>query len=259
MLPREHGAYSQMALPVVTSLVFTGAAPVALLFALAVVCGFLAHEPLALLVGGRGARARRETAVPAAVWCTITVLAMVAGGVAAFQMTPASVRWAFLLPLIPATHVAVNVFRKQENCPSTQISVALAFAFATLPMCLSAGVGGVTAALIAFVFASVYVTAVLCVRSIVLSKRGGGNPAASRATRHALVLVALGSSLTMGIAVASALVPWASVTAIIPGLAAAVALATRRSPPPLKVVGWSLALTSMAAALILIGLARHLS
>ena len=116
-----------------------------------------------------------------------------------------------------------------------------------------------TATLIAFVFASVYATAVLCVRSIVLSKRGGGKPAAARAARHGLVVVALGSCLTMGIAVASAVVPWSSLAASGPGLAAAVALATRRSPPPLKTVGWSLALTSMAAALILIGTARHLS
>jgi hypothetical protein len=33
----------------------------------------------------------------------------------------------------------------------------------------------------------------------------------------------------------------------------------RRSPPPLKSVGWSLAMTSTAAALILISAARHLS
>jgi hypothetical protein len=182
---------------------------------------------------------------------------MIAAGVAAYWITPAAVRWAFLFPLIPAGLVAVRACRREESRASTQIAVALAFALAAIPMCVSAGVRGVTAVLIAFVFASIYVAAVLCVRAIVLGKRGGGNRAASRATRHALLLVALASSLVMGVSAASALVPWSSVIAAIPGLGAAVALATRRSPPPLKTVGWSLALTSAAAALILIGTAHQ--
>jgi len=257
MLPREHGAYSQMALPLATSLVIAGPSPPALLLALAVVCGFLAHEPLVLLLGGRGARALDATQSRATVWFAVTVVAMVAAGAAAVRFTPAAVRWSLLLPLVPAAWVGAGAFTRQEKQASTQIAVALAFALATIPICLGAGIERATAISIAFVFASVYVTGVLCVRTIVLRKRGGGNPSASRAARRALVCIVFGSTLTIGVAVVWAWTRWPSLVAALPGLATAVMLGLRRSPPPLKTVGWSLALTSAAAALILIGTLMH--
>ena len=44
LLTKEHGAYFQMALPIATSFAIAGVSPPALLFALAVIAGFLAHE-----------------------------------------------------------------------------------------------------------------------------------------------------------------------------------------------------------------------
>jgi hypothetical protein len=61
------------------------------------------------------------------------------------------------------------------------------------------------------------------------------------------------------IAASRATLPWATLVAVAPGLGIALALALRRSPPPLKTVGWSLASTSAAAALVLIGGAPYLS
>jgi YwiC-like protein len=206
VLPREHGAYSQMALPLVTSLVVARAAPPALFVAVAVVCGFLAHEPLLLLMGGRGVRARHAAGSRAAIWFATTLCAMVA--------------------------------------------------FAAIPICLAAGVRVESGTSIALVFALLFVTGVLCVRAIVLRTRGGGNPGASRTTRLALFAVAVVGVLAIGIGVTRAWVPWATLLAVTPGVALAVALATRRSPRPLKTVGWSIALTSAAAALMLIGTLR---
>ena len=257
MLPREHGAYSQMALPLVTSLVVARASLPAILMAIAVVCGFLAHEPLVLLLGSRGVRARHATGSRAPVWFATTVISMLAAGVAAFWLTPVTVRWSFALPLVPAAWVGVAASIGQEKRAATEIAVALAFASVALPICLSAGVAGEVAASIALVFGSVYVTGVLCVRAIVLGKRGGGNPTASRATWFVLVAVAVASAIGIGIAVTRGWLPGATLVAAIPGLATAVALATRSRRPPLKTVGWSLALTSAAAALILISAALH--
>ena len=259
MLPREHGAYSQMALPLVTAIVIAHASPQALSVAVAVVCGFLAHEPLLVLLGGRGARARKAAGPRAAVWFALTSVAMLAAGAVAFHLTPAAARWSFLVPLIPAAWVGVSMFRGQEKRASSEIAVALAFALIAMPVCLAAGVGRATATSIAFVFASVYVTGVLCVRAIVLGKRGGGNPAASRVTRLALLVIAASTMVVLGIAVTGASVPWTTLIAVTPGLATAVALAMRPSPPPLKTVGWSLATTSTAAALVLMGTVSHSS
>jgi hypothetical protein len=73
-----------------------------------------------------------------------------------------------------------------------------------------------------------------------------------------LVVVAVASAMGIGIAVVRGWLPGATLVAT-RGLATAVALATRSPRPPLKAVGWSLALTSAAAALILISAAWPLS
>jgi YwiC-like protein len=252
MLPREHGAYSQMILSLVTSVAVARAAPPALLLALAVVCGFLAHEPLLVLLGGRGARPRTAMGWRAAVWLAATLCVMVAAGAAAFRSIPAGVGWSFLMPLVPAAWVAASVFMRQEKSASCEVAVALAFALAAIPICLAASVRVETATAIALVFASVYVTGVLCVRAIVVGKRRGGNPGVLRTTRFALLAVAVGVVLAIAIAVARQWVPGATLLAAAPGIGVAVALARRCPPPPLKTVGWSLAMTSAAAALILI-------
>jgi hypothetical protein len=243
----------------VTALVIAGPTPAGVLLAVAVVCGFLAHEPLLLLLGGRGARARRATQTRATVWFTTTFGAMAFAGAAAYHLTPAAFRWSFLLPLVPAVWVCANALTKQEDRASTQIAVALAFAFTAIPICLVAGLGTLTAASVGFVFASVYVTGVLCVRSIVLGKRGGGNPARSRSTRRALLAVEVVSAAAMSIAAIRGWVPWPLMLALTPGLFAPMALTMRPSPPTLKTVGWSLALASAAAALILIGTVHQFS
>ncbi len=50
-LPKEHGAYGQLAFPLVTALAVSGTSVPAGLIALAVVACFLAHEPLLVLLG----------------------------------------------------------------------------------------------------------------------------------------------------------------------------------------------------------------
>ena len=255
MLPREHGAYFQLAFPLVTSLVVARALPAAVFIAIAVVCGFLAHEPLLLLLNGRGVRARQTSGWRAPVWFATTVISMVAAGLVALWLTPVAGRWSFVVPVVPAAWVGAAAMSSQERRASTEIAVALAFAFTAFPICLSAGVGVDTATSVALVFASVYVAGVLCVRALVAARRGGGNPAASRATRFALSVVAVGSAVGMAIAVSRAWLPWTTLTAATPGLATAVVLAMRPRRAGLKTVGWSLALTSATAALILIGAA----
>ena len=71
LLPREHGAYAEMALPQVTALILGGGSLPPLLIAGAVACRFPLHE-VALVVAGRhrprvleavGARAGRRVAL----------------------------------------------------------------------------------------------------------------------------------------------------------------------------------------------------
>ncbi len=84
--PKEHGAYAILAIPIATAILVTGATFVGLCVAVASIAGFLAHEPLLVALGHRGARAQRTTPTAQrrlAVLLLVTVacgsIAMVAG------------------------------------------------------------------------------------------------------------------------------------------------------------------------------------
>jgi len=70
MWPKEHGAYGQLVFPLATAFAIAGATAPALLTAIAVTAAFLAHEPLIVLLGRRGVRARRDHFRRAAIWLT---------------------------------------------------------------------------------------------------------------------------------------------------------------------------------------------
>lgn len=253
MLPREHGAYSQMALPLATAYLVCGVTVPALLTGGAVILGFLAHEPLMVLLGRRGVRVRDEAAVHARRSLMMVGAAMIAVGIAAIVRTPAAARPWFVLPLVPATVVAIGVLRKQEKSGPAEIAVALAFSLAAAPVALAAGAPVATALSIAVAFAVVFVAGVLTVRVAILKVRAGGNPRAVRRTRVALVLIMAIALAGLGAAAAYTMLPWAPAAAIVPGAVVAIAFAFRSAPPRLKAVGWTLMSASAAAAAMLIG------
>lgn len=95
MKPKEHGAYAILAIPIVTAILITGPTVVGLCVAVASIAGFLAHEPLLVSLGHRGARAQRTT--PAAkrrlgVLLTVTV----ASGIIAMEVGTTSVRYSLV-------------------------------------------------------------------------------------------------------------------------------------------------------------------
>ncbi len=59
LLPREHGAYAQLGLPMFAALASGKTTPAAALLALSAVCAFFAHEPARVVWGHRGSRAQR--------------------------------------------------------------------------------------------------------------------------------------------------------------------------------------------------------
>ena len=251
LLPREHGAYSQMALPLVTSFVVSGVTLAAALTALAVILGFLAHEPLMVLLGRRGARVRDHGARRARRTLTIIGAAMIAVGITAIALAPAPIRLWFALPLLPATVVAAGVMRKQEKSGPAEIAVALSFSLAAVPICLAAGASPATALSIGSAFAVNFVGGVLAVRVVILRVRAGGNPKAVRATRAALGALAAIAAAVFTLAAARGALSWMPLLAIAPGLAAALSLACQPKTPALKTVGWTLMSSSSAAALVL--------
>ncbi len=60
LLPREHGAYAELGFPLLSGLVLGSPGAASWLFVAAAILLFLANEPLVILLGVRGRRAREE-------------------------------------------------------------------------------------------------------------------------------------------------------------------------------------------------------
>jgi hypothetical protein len=253
MWPKEHGAYGQFVFPLVTAFVVAGVSPAAILTSVAAAAGFLAHEPLLVVLGRRGLRAKRDEALRARRWLVFWGAVAVAAGFAGLWLTPAGTQWSFILPLVPSAVVAVSLFVGREKSTIGEIAVALAFSSVAIPVCLSSGAPLPTALAIGVVFAAVFTAGTLCVRAVVLNVRGGGDPHAVRATRVVLLVlsVAFASALALGVVLAAW--PSATLIAVVPGLALSLGLAARPpAPTRLRAVGWALVCVSAAAAAILI-------
>ena len=60
LFPREHGAYGQVAFPLIAAFGVAGPSTSGVLIAVTVIAAFLAHEPALVLLGYRGPRAKRD-------------------------------------------------------------------------------------------------------------------------------------------------------------------------------------------------------
>lgn len=253
LLPREHGAYGQLALPLVTSFAVAGITTPAVLLGVTAVAAFLAHEPLLVLLGRRGVRARRDDSRPASVWLAVTTASAVGAGLLATGLVSPAVRWSLLLPLGPAAVLAAAIAAKREKGVESEIAVALAFSLLAVPVCLAAGASIATALAVSIPFASIFMTGTLAVRVIVFRVRGGGDPRAVCAARWSVLAVAAAAAATFAAAIARAGLPSIAPGAAAPGLLAALWMAM--FPPPaarLRAVGWTLVATSVAAGIILV-------
>jgi hypothetical protein len=242
-----------MAVPLLTAFAVAGASRASLLIGLAEVAGFLAHEPLLVLLGRRGVRARREDGRRAGWWFGASAATTVAAGLVAWWQVPPGMRWSILLPLVPALVLGAAVSAKDEKTTRGELAAALAFSLAAVPVCLAAGATVSTALAVGITFAVVFVADTLAVRSIVLAVRGGGNPRAARSARIAVLVLTVAAAVGLAVAGLRAVLPWATLGAAAPGLAAAAWLAMLPPrPTQLRAVGWTLVGTSVIAALVLI-------
>jgi len=252
MLPREHGAYGQLLLPLATALAIAGVHPSAILTATAALAAFVAHEPLVVLLGGRGVRARRERRSRAIAWLVVSGGIAIVAGLAAIASAPPHARWLFACPLVPAAVLAWLLVTGREKSTLGEITSAIAFASVSIPI-IAVTTSPLRGFVVAFTFASLFIVSTLGVRVVVLRTRGGGDPHAVRVTRRqlaaALVVIAVG----IPVAALSEVRTGLAALAILPGVAVASTLAFR--PPSarrLRTVGWTLLSTTAFLAVALV-------
>jgi hypothetical protein len=256
LLPQEHGAYGQITFPLVTAFAVAGLSTSGLLFTAAVVAGFLAHEPAAVLLGLRGGRSRRELHGPALRWLAACLAVAAAAGAAALLTIDPARRWSIAVPVAPALLLAWMTGRGRDKSTVGEVIAAVAFAAAAVPVTMAAGASATTAAAVAIPFVLLFSASTLAVRVVILRVRGGGDPRAAAASRRAALTLAGSATVVLAAAIARDGLPASVLVAAGPGLlTAAVVAAHPPSPTRLRTLGWALMGVSVVTAAIVIGAA----
>jgi hypothetical protein len=256
MLPREHGAYGQLLLPLATALAIADVDAAALLTSTAALTAFVAHEPLSVLLGRRGVRARRELHRRAVTWLVISAGIAIAAGLGAVAATPSHARWLFAWPLAPAAVLAGLLVTGREKSALGEIASAIAFAAIAIPIYGASAQSPLPGFVVAFTFAGLFIVGTLGVRIVILGTRAGGDLRAVRVTRRqlAIALVFVGIGLLL---IWKSQAGTTAALAILPGMAFATSLAIR--PPAgrrLRAVGWTMVSTTAFLAVALVAAFR---
>lgn len=140
LMPREHGAYAEVTLPLLTGWLIGGWSLGALALTVAVVSAFLAAEPAAVLTGVRGERLLQELRRAAQLRLASLVLTSVASGIVALLLLPVPAKaWLALPTGLAAGFVPIVALGKQKALPSELLMAAV---LSSLVMPLAIGGGG---------------------------------------------------------------------------------------------------------------------
>jgi len=253
LLPKEHGAYGQLALPLLTACGATGPSTAGLLLIASAVGAFIAHEPVLVLLGLRGARARRELGAAAIRWLVVSAgVSALAGALAIATIAPGA-RWSLIVPLIPALVLAAATAQGREKSWYGEVSAALAFAGLAVPVAMASGGSLRTAATIAVPFALLFIASTLAVRTVILRVRGGGDAGTMTATRWGAFAVASVGAGVLASLTAGEVLPPSALAAAAPGLVTAFVIAARPPHPNrLRTIGWTLVALSVLTGLIVV-------
>lgn len=255
LLPKEHGAYGQLAFPLLTAFAVGGVSRAGLAIAVTTLAGFLAHEPATILLGFRGARARREHGADATHWLTACVVAGLVAGATAIALMPAEARWSLGLVLVPATLLAFAWMRGREKSWYSELAAALAFSGVAVPVCLAAEAPLSTAFTAAIPFALLFISGTLAVRVVILRVRSGGDPRAMQKTRRWAFVVTVVAIVLLGTTARADLIPPTILFAAAPGLAvSALVAAFPPAPARLRTLGWALVASSVLTCGIIVAM-----
>lgn len=250
LLPREHGAYFQLGLPLATALFVSGAPASALWLTGAALACLLAHEPLLVLLGQRGTR-REERDGDRAQWWGLAVGAV---GTLCFGMgaasLPSEARPFLALPLILGGEVLLLAWNRQERSLSGEVLAALALGGWAVPIAMAGGLPAPTALTLWGTYGLSFGLATLAVHTVIASHRPHAHREQLRCTGAVLVAAVLTTAVVW--ALECGLSP-ARVAALLPGGLVALGLCVALpSPRRLHAIGWTLGLAG-TLTLVLLG------
>lgn len=238
--PREHGATAQFLLPLATALAISRPNLAAMAFAVCALAGFLAHEPVLILLGRRGARQLRTMAVPARRRLQgLALLAVLTGVLGALRAPPAALAAGGVAGGFVGV-AALILHAGREKTLFGELFAAITLCASSVPIALAGGAPLTSAVAVASSWATVFVLGTLTVHAV-LQRIGGA----------AVVAVAV----TAGVAgIASATyghVLW-PIGLVPPAIATAVLLLVRPGAKHLRRIGWSMVAADLGALLLFI-------
>jgi hypothetical protein len=244
--PREHGAWSQMALPLATALLLGRPGAAAWLLALAAALAFLGHEPALVLLGTRGARARAESGALARRMLLPLGAGALAAGLAGLWLAPAAARLAALAPAALALATALLARRRLEMTTGGEVVAGAAMAAAGLPVALAGGASPRAALAASLAWTLSFALAALAVEAVLARGRPGARDLGAR--NAWLSAAVLGGSLLLP----AAGLPWVVPLALFPIAAFAVGVCLGRvGPQRLRRLGWILVVATLAMLVLL--------
>jgi hypothetical protein len=248
LVPREHGAYGQLAFPMLAGLGSGRPGLAAACLVVSFAAAFVAHEPVLVLIGQRGTRARRESYSDAVMTLAVSGTIAVVAALIGLALMPRTGRWTVAVPAAFALAAVPMIVQRTQKTTTGEMHVALTLASCALPVGVAAGVSQQKAAACWFVLAIGFWAATLAVRATIAIQR---RESAAGLRAAAIALAVAGPLITILVTAVFGLHAglW---TASLPlaVLALVLALATP-SARHLRAIGWSLIAASAAAAVLL--------
>ncbi|HUL57974.1 MAG TPA: YwiC-like family protein [Anaeromyxobacteraceae bacterium] len=249
LVPREHGAYGQLAMPILSGLALGRPGAAAFALAAAFVLAFVAHEPLLVLLGQRGTRMRTQEGARAARLLAALGALVAASAAAGVALAPQAARAALALPAGLGAAVAVLLWRRLEKTAPGEILVAAALSSCGAVVALAGGATHLGAWTLFVTWVLAFTAAIVSVRSVLRLMRTRGT-SDRRPLAAALVVLLLAGAFLLA---ARTGLPLAAPVALMPMAVAAVVLCVVQVPPRrLQAAGWAIVGASTATLVLLV-------
>lgn len=169
--PKEHGAYAQLLVPLLTASLLAQASQDSLLWGLAGCLIFVAHESGLVLLGRRGRRAQQEAGPRARRWF-LALMGAASLALAAVLVPEPGRAWAIAPSMFAGLLAVVFVaFRAEKSAPGEAVA-AVALAGVAYPAAVMGGVSAAQAGLLWLAWGLGFVCVTGGVRGVIHQHRG---------------------------------------------------------------------------------------
>lgn len=231
LLPREHGAYVQLGIPLVAALVGVGVTPAAMLLAIAACLAFLANEPLLVVLGHRGRRLQASAGVRARHRLIVLGIAAAGCGFAGLALASRDTLAIAAIVAAPAIVLVAFAWARAERTVAGETIAALTLTGAAAPVAVAAGLPWREAVVLWAAWTIGYATTVVAIQRVIARHKRTASWIDGAATA-ALATVALAS-------IAAWSHPFSSVAAPIAAISSALVISPPRATR-LRAVGFAL-------------------